>query len=68
MNDYRFRIYEDHFKCVCAGEWDGTYETEWVYEVYDWKSGVLLEVQPRGTEQKAREAGEKALERWRARG
>lgn len=69
MSDYRLRVYEDHVKCICAdGEWDGTYDTEWVYEVYDWESGIMMEVQSRGTEQRAREAGEMALERWRARG
>lgn len=69
MSDYRLRVYEDHIKCTCAdGEWDGTYDTEWVYEVYDWESGIMMEVQSRGTEQRAREAGEMALERWRARG
>lgn len=69
MSDYRLRVYEDHVKCTCAdGEWDGTYDTEWVYEVYDWESGIMMEVQSRGTEQRAREAGEIALERWRARG
>lgn len=41
MSDYRLRVYEDHIKCTCAdGEWDGTYDTEWVYEVYDWESGT----------------------------
>ena len=68
MNDYRLRIYKEYVQCFCGGEWDRTSYPVWIYQVYDEESGVTIETEERNTEQQAREAGEKALEKWRTRG
>lgn len=68
MSDYRLRVDRHDWKCCTPdGEWDGTYDESYGYEIVDWATNIPVAIAEGFiTEQRAREAGEKELERWRA--
>lgn len=67
MSDYRLRVDRHDWKCCTPdGEWDGTYDESYEYEIVDWETNKIV-AKGEGfiTEKRAREAGAKELERWR---
>lgn len=69
MSEYRLRIDRHDWKCCTPdGEWDGTFDESFCYEIVNENNRVVSRGEGFITEQRAREAGEMALERWRARG
>ena len=58
-------VVEENYKCLdTQGEWDGTYDTSYRYDIYDENNIQVDGFGGYRTKEEAREAGEKCLAKW----
>jgi hypothetical protein len=62
MSELRLRVYRVDQKCLDSeGEWDGTWDDSYDWEIYDEEGFTIAGMGGYLTREKAREAGEKKL-------